>query len=359
MAEYNPPNEILPIWNTSNFLYGASNLTIDTANGLYIKKTGADIAVGPITIKNQLYMSNGSVSLPSISFTNSTTSGLYLISSNSVGFATNGVNRLTIDNANITSTNPVRATVFQSTTFGGPNAVYGNSTNTQTGIYFPTSTTVGVVQNGIYTLTLATGQIIPFNPIRAQNGSSVVPTYSFNNSADSGLYLVAPNYVGMSIGTDTIQTWEGKFTKFWGNDTGNNVGYTPSPFGYYEEYAYTTKFYFTGGGITPNINCKITRIGNLITLYIPQWTSNAITNNSGGTRQCFTNTNIPTRFLPGTSLPILVSRAVVNSVDILINMYIQSGGAGASILTIEKNIATYFANNDIFYMYGTTMSWLL
>lgn len=294
MASYPPPLSYVPIYNALKFEFDP--LTQVSANKLYIRKTGADVAVGPLTLSNKLILPNGTVSLPSLTFSNSSTAGLYLIGTNSIGFATNGINRLTIDNSNITSSNPIRATVFQSTTLGGPSAVYSNSISTQTGMYFPTSTTVGFVQNGSYTLTLASGQIIPFNPIRAQNGSAVVPSYSFSNSADSGLFLLAPNYVGMSVGTDTIQTWEGKFCKFWGNDTGNNTGYTPSAFGHYEEYSGSGTWDW--GNANATITYRLTRIGRIVHLQLLDSVAfgNAVVATNAVTLRLANA--IPTRFRP-------------------------------------------------------------
>lgn len=263
MSVYPPPIQINSIFNPYNYSSLDDTLTRRQANQTYLIKTGNDTDYGTLTMKQPIYLADGSVSSPALSFLNSVQSGWYRLSATALGLSIGGINKFTWDTTTTTSSQTLISTSYQVSNFGGPNAAYGNTTNTQTGMYFPTSTTIGFVQNGTYTLTLGTGQIIPFNPIRVQNGSSVVPSYSFNNSADSGLYLLAPNYVGMSIGTDTTQTWEGKSTKFWGNDTGNNIGYTPSGFGHYEEYAdFSMTWNFDNR--TAVASARFTRIGRQV-----------------------------------------------------------------------------------------------
>lgn len=397
--------------SASNPLIG---ITIPDASGTMTLNTATQ------TLTNKMnHAQVGSASDPSYSFSGNLNLGLFRAAANTIGITCAGVQRVSVSDTLITALIPVRATNFQAALGGYPNCHFTNSTDTTTGMIFGTSDTVGIQGAGQPKFTFGSSKNTSFLPlvlpdgsyanpslqfssypttglvagggatptlylvtngsvraqfsqngnyfpaqIQAKDGASNDPGISFVNSQDSGLYRKGTNDLRFSISSSDSLSIQQNGILLYGSVAGNNSGYSASKLGYYEEYAYNTKFYFPQGQSTAvSINCKITRIGNLVTLFVPQWSSTAITNNSGGIRQCFTDTNIPTRFLPGTTLPILVTRAYVTSggtpADILINIYIQTGGAGASILTIEKNIATYFANGDIFYMYGTTMSWII
>ena len=290
-----PLNWTQSIYNPNNFPSLDDNLTQREADIRYLIKTGADTDIGPLTLKNPLKLADGSVSSPAVQFFNSNNMGLYRVSATTLGLSIGGINKFTWDSTATTSSQTLISTSYQVSNFGGPTAAFGNTTNTQTGMYFPTSNTIGFVQNGNYTLTLASGQIIPFNPIRAQNGSAVVPSYSFGNSADSGLYLLGPNYIGMSIGTDTTQTWEGKSTKFWGSDTGKNAGYVPSGFGYYEELA-DFNLTWNWGNTQATGSTRITRIGRQV--FFQSGPIDFATTPSGSAQWFWVNGQVPTRFRP-------------------------------------------------------------
>lgn len=340
MADYPPPQENNPIWNAGNFLYGTSNLTIDTANGLYLKKTGADTAVGPLTIRNQLYMSDGTAALPSITFTNNKNSGisnnagtlnfsvgggtklqiitdqisstvryrttqtgsvssvsygltqqidtgLYFPTQQSVGISTAGVQRLAANSSAITSTVP-----YQTSSLGFPAASYGNTTNTNTGLYFGTSTTCGIVCNGNANFTFGSTSNTSFNPITAPDASVSLPSYNFSSSSNTGLYYTSGPVMNVAVNGVQRFSFEGSGMKFY-----NSVsGYTPSLLNYYEEYT-ATGTNWKWGNLNYTANYRITRIGRVCIWHLSDAISYS-SNPSSAQQICTLDTNnlIPARF---------------------------------------------------------------
>ena len=97
------------IWNrdaTAGITFGASGLTI----------------TGTLSFSGVMYLANGSAALPSLAFTNSTTTGLYRNASNVIGVAIGGVAALAIGASAPTitaATDTAGADVFVQTAAGG------------------------------------------------------------------------------------------------------------------------------------------------------------------------------------------------------------------------------------------------
>jgi len=204
MADYPPPQESNPIWNPANFLYGSSNLTIDTANSLYIKKTGADTAVGPLTIKNDLtvqgemYASAGLVSAPSYSFTSETNSGLYRNAAGDLRISILGADSLGITAGIVNIYDYVR---------GGHGSqvapIYSFRGNSDTGVY-----SLGAGSGGIGFST-GTDLCCYMQYKRSYFGDgtgAALPSISFINETNTGLYRAGVNDLRISVnGVDRIQ----------------------------------------------------------------------------------------------------------------------------------------------------------
>lgn len=96
----------------------------------YVRRSGASLALGG-------FMVDGSAAAPSVAFLNSTTTGFYRQAANSIGFATNGTLRLTLNTAALTSTLPlflpegsVAAPSIQCSTVADNSGLYFLSGNT-------------------------------------------------------------------------------------------------------------------------------------------------------------------------------------------------------------------------------------
>jgi hypothetical protein len=462
MADYPPPQESNPIWNPANFLYGSSNLTIDTANSLYIKKTGADTAVGPLTIKNDLtiqgemYASAGLVSAPSYSFTSETNSGLYrnaagdlrisILGADSLGITAGivniydyvrgghgsqvapiysfrgnsdtGVYSLGAGSGGIgfsTGTDLCCYMQYKRSYFGDgtgaalPSISFINENNT--GLYRAGVNDLRISVNGVDRIQQSTTATQINQPLLLSNGSVSNPAYSFASETSLGWYRAgvgdirlaqlgsdALTYSGsqflvngrqrttiagtasnpaIKIGTDdtnmtgfynngiyalTVSVGQqavadfrnsgGRGIRLYGDTSGNNALYSPSVLGYYEDRTESMQFSFSPGGQTTAVgNVRFIKIGNKVTMQIPQYAS--IQNNSGGSRAYASTTAIPLRFQP----PYLVMSGLIGYVNggnnNTLSCYINAG-----IIYIER-LTAQFSNGDTFLPYAFTMTWII
>src|SRR5690606_36384215 len=116
-------------------------------------------------------------------------------------FATNGVNRLKIGNAAITSTVPILA----------PNGTLANcgisfASDPNTGLSRTSTDTLDLITGGAHALGMNTSALRPFLPIRTNNATSAsAPCYSFNSDNNTGMYNVGADQLGFSTG-GTLRT---------------------------------------------------------------------------------------------------------------------------------------------------------
>ena len=142
--------------------------------------------------------------------------------------------------------------------------------------------------------------------------------------------------------------------RLYGNTSGNNALYSPSILGYYEELDHSTTF--TGGNATTaSIACKLRRIGNLVTFYMPTWAT-SYTNTNGSTIGYASNTAIPLRFQPPTFIAtggIAYLGPSPSRVGAL--AYIN---AGTGVVVLEQTTGG-IPNNTSWQMYGFSLTWVI
>ena len=300
MSSYLPPtNLIQPIFNPINFPNANDLLNIIQADARYLIKTGNDTDYGNLTLRNNLYLSDGTSANPSLRFSNEVL-GFYRAGSGDIRLSQFGNDVLTYSGAQFLVNGRQRTTI--SGTASNPSIKIGIDDTNMTGFF----------NNGIYALTASVGQ---------------------TTIADF-------RYTGSSQGI-----------RLYGNTSGNNALYSPSILGYYEERTESMQFQFSGSGITPAGNVKFVRIGQLVVMSIPQYAE--ITNNSGGARQYASTATIPLRFQP-PSLIMSTLIGVLNGGNTnTLSCYINAG-----TIYIER-LTALFSNTDRFYPYSFTISWML
>ena len=237
-----------PVWtNLSSLTIGNSTNSINSTNSDKIKvaldttnidqfltfvanNSGYnDVKVSTIkfnTNTNQLFISNGSETLPTYSFLNSKTSGIYLISLNTIGISTNGVKRIEITdtytsvlNAGASilriSTDGVEATSnFRAKTGASNDPSYTFTFGVTTGMYLQPSLsnpklsfTVGADKkldidfNGNTTFYHSTGTIFKISNtgVTIINGTVTTPAYGFKDEPGMGIYRISSNNLGISV----------------------------------------------------------------------------------------------------------------------------------------------------------------
>jgi len=403
---------LLDIYNgTTNFHRLTSSasaplqtITIPNASGTMTLNTATQ------TITNKMnHAQLGSATDPSYSWVGNTTMGMYRFGINTIGFATNSVVRVTISDASMDSAVPIKCDNYKAFNSGGSgNVIYGDL-NSTTGMYFDVNR-INFSTNSVARLGITTSQILPSLVIKTIDGSSADVAYGFvNQPAGTGFTCNAVNRLAMCVSSTAYTQWTGGYVdnvvqlrsqqgtaavpsivcrlagqettgiywsatptlnvavsgsqavgfesgglKLYGSTAGNNALYSASLLGYYEQIDHSTTF--TGGNaITTSIACKITRIGNLVTFYMPTWAT-SYTNTNGSTIGYASNTAIPVRFQPPTFIAN-VSIAYLGPSPSRVGAlaYIN---AGTGIVVLEQTTGG-IPNNTSWQMYGFSLTWTL
>jgi hypothetical protein len=137
----------------------------------------------------KIRLTSGSASSPGLQFTSDTASGIYLISSSKIGFATSGTQRVFINTVSLTSSVQIRAFDGSATT---PSFSFSNATNN--GIYnnsgVLTIATAGsdalqIAANQQVTFVGNLGTIVPVGTTTQRPSSPAQGTFRFNSSINA------------------------------------------------------------------------------------------------------------------------------------------------------------------------------
>ena len=130
MSAYDPPDEVLTIYNPINFFYDTgAGISQSFADLRYLKKAG-DTATGLINFANGILANDGSNASPPMSFISDSNTGIYRIGADNLGISCGGVKQIDISTTATTFTNPV---LHPNGT--GLNAGIGFATEVNTGMY--------------------------------------------------------------------------------------------------------------------------------------------------------------------------------------------------------------------------------
>jgi hypothetical protein len=183
MAQYNPPNELLTIFNPENYFWeDLTPLTVGVADLRYLKKTG-DTATGTINFSNGIGLNDGTVGTPALSFISNTNTGIYRSGTNQISIASGGVE---VFRSTATANQSLTRLLLQDGTATAPAIAFSLQTNT--GIYRAGTNQINFSINGALRATIsnvlsATGSIVS-----GINGTVSAPAFSFLNSTNTGLY---------------------------------------------------------------------------------------------------------------------------------------------------------------------------
>lgn len=219
----------------------------------------------------------GSAALPSITFQGDLDTGLYWVSANKMGFVVAATLMVTLDSGGIDLTNNSALGMSQGTL---ANPVLYNRTNTDTGIYWPsttemgftidataiasirnsnstdkgllvasgfikitntgtaiapafafeTDTNTGIYQNGADILAFTAGganrfqvttaYLQPLVKIANIDGTAALPSYTFDSDNDTGFYRVGVNSTGLALGGEVVQLHDRTATNFYASNSG-------------------------------------------------------------------------------------------------------------------------------------------
>ncbi len=148
---------------------------------------------GAVTFAGVINAADGTAALPSYTYTADPNTGIYRVGADSIGQSTNGVLRLTVDTAAITSTLP----------FVGPLGAVGTPTYTfvgdlDTGMYSNGANSVEIGTGGARRIQFNSADVTTYVPIAAVAGTVALPTYSFSSDTATGLYYISTSTFGIS-----------------------------------------------------------------------------------------------------------------------------------------------------------------
>lgn len=187
-----------PVWNAGSI--NSINVDTDTVqNGdqLYYNQASRMWVTGIIPTN---ITATGTAANPSYSFQSSTGTGMYLDGANAIGFATNGVERLSISTTAIESQLPIYAATGST---GAANPSYSFHSSTGTGMYLDGANAIGFATNGVERLSISTTAIESQLPVYTSTGATGAPSYSFVGDPDTGIYSSGANSIGFV--TNSVQ----------------------------------------------------------------------------------------------------------------------------------------------------------
>ncbi|MFA5986858.1 MAG: tail fiber domain-containing protein [Parcubacteria group bacterium] len=193
---------------------GINQMTVNTS-GVTIPTLTATTATITTNNSTTAVMGNGTVALPSMTFTGDTDTGLYHSIVNTIGFSAAGTNQMTVNTSGVTiptlsvTTNLSLTNPFANTQGSVTAPSYTFNGFAGTGMYLPVANAIGFSANGVNQMTVNTsGVTIPTlsvtsslnltNPLVNTQGSVAAPSYTFTGYTGTGLYLAGANALGFS-----------------------------------------------------------------------------------------------------------------------------------------------------------------
>ena len=361
---------------------------------------------GTETLTNKMiHHQVGTATDPSISFVGGVgfnDMGFYRVSSGIIGITTSGTQRATISDTLISSSIPVRATVFQATSGNWPECAYGNSTNTQTGLYFGTTTTCGINCNGVTKMTFGSSSNTSFQQLTLADGASNNLALNFNSASSTGFFYAGSNRLGIVAGGAILGTlastqflinqnctvqngtvaqpslnFTGETTSGWcrnasgdlrcciagsaslgvqsggiflyGSLSGNNSSYVASKFSYYQEET-INNFTWTFGSNTQTSTAQITRLGRLVKFSID---GDVIQTPSGAIYGFSSTSAIPVQYRP-TSQRKVGFPAMIAIGGTFTNAYFGQINTDGTFQFTNINYTTSLASHTL---YAFSWSW--
>jgi hypothetical protein len=135
-----------------------------------------------------VYVIDGTASAPGIGFNSDTNTGMYRFGADTIGFATNGVARVAIDN---------NAAYFADGAVGTPGITF--LSDPDTGIYRQGANDVRIVAGGSTVFIADGSNAYARKALLVPDGTASLPGYSFENDSNTGMYRVGNAYVGFAL----------------------------------------------------------------------------------------------------------------------------------------------------------------
>lgn len=156
---------------------------------------------------------DGTAALPAMTFSNDIDTGIYLIGTNNMGFSTTGVVRWSVDSSGRLVSNNGQSIHGGSGTAGAPS--FSFSGDPDSGLFSVAANSIGLATAGVVKITIDSGGTTTFvEGIRAKTGSAAAPSYTFSGDTNTGIYSHTSDSIGFSCNATTI----GEFRKTGGTN---------------------------------------------------------------------------------------------------------------------------------------------
>jgi hypothetical protein len=186
--------------NSTNVFLLNSNVGIQTQT----PQAPLDIN-GSIRIASNIYSSTaGTSNIPSYSWTTNSNTGMFLASNNTLAFTTNGIPRLVITNSNVTATGDFN---FNGTLLKSGVPYIGSQWSNNSTNVFLLNSNVGIRTQTPQAPLDVNGSIrVASNYYTATAGTSTVPSYSWGNNSNTGMFNSSNNTIAFTAGGTTRMT---------------------------------------------------------------------------------------------------------------------------------------------------------
>lgn len=149
---------------------------------------------GTLPMTGVLQLVDGSATAPAVSFASDPDTGFYRVGANNFGIATGGQVRLSVDNDKFDSLVPFRASNGSAS---APTFSFQGSTGS--GMYL-TSGGLAFAHAGAHKVLIAPSNTVFSTPALVPNGTASAPSVSFFNDPDTGMYMATANMLGFATG---------------------------------------------------------------------------------------------------------------------------------------------------------------
>lgn len=194
---------------------GSDGLWWSTSNGL----------VDLTAVTSVLPANNGNATNPNYSFGDNSTSGMFLKAPGHIGLSVNGVERMSFKHAETVSVNPLR-----SATGTASIPSYSFTDRTTTGLYSAAVNRLSIANNGIETLRVTPSciKVMSEAVLMHADGVERTPGLSFTNEPTSGLYRKANGVLALACLSNDVLVAEVNQVKVNGKLMVKSGGTTPT-----------------------------------------------------------------------------------------------------------------------------------
>lgn len=157
---------------------------------------------GQVVVTDAVRMGDGTAASPAVRWISDPNSGFYLISGDTIGIATGGVESLRISGSVLQSARPFRAADGSAV---NPSHTFTNATGS--GLYRISGDSVGMAIGSTLTHTWATGSETITTPLLCSSGGQTAPSLSTSGDTNTGVHFPAADQMAVTVGGTTSHTF--------------------------------------------------------------------------------------------------------------------------------------------------------